>query len=125
MKIPPRWRFMHRSALQKELLNRLSIIDGQVKGVRKMVKTKQSKRSIFLMLLAVEGALKKTIHEIFKEVLKKEIVYEVNRLEEDENILPKYAERLDSIRKNVHRYSLAELVEACEELEKLKAEKED
>jgi DNA-binding FrmR family transcriptional regulator len=58
---------------KKAILKRLRFIEGQVRGVEKMIEEDRSVQDIFVQLKALEQGINKAIYVVFEEQLKKRL----------------------------------------------------
>lgn len=56
---------------KKAILKRLHYVEGQIRGIEKMIKNDRSVEDVFTQLRAVEQGVNKAIYVVFEEQLKK------------------------------------------------------
>ena len=93
----------------KKLLIRLHNVQGQLKGIEKMMLSERPPEDINIQLSAAEHALHNFIHDIFFEALQKEAAALLSYLLDKYANCPRILETLDTINKNLGSYTLFQL----------------
>jgi DNA-binding FrmR family transcriptional regulator len=93
----------------KNLLIRLRNVQGQLKGIEKMMLQNRSPEEINIQLSAAEHALYNFNHKVFFEALQKEIAALLSYLFDKYSACPRLLETLDTIHINLGSYPLKEL----------------
>ncbi len=94
---------------KKNLLIRLHNVQGQLRGIEKMLLDNRRPEDINIQLSAAEHALHNFINKVFFEALQKEIAALISYLLDKYAECPRILETIDTIHKNLGSYTLFQL----------------
>jgi len=100
---------MHEFEYNRKLLNRLRLLQGQLGGIERMIRSNRCPYDVSVQFSAADHALHKLVHDVFFESMQKHAAFLLSMLYDKYSACPRILETLDTIKKDFRTYTIFKL----------------